>query len=121
MNQVTQYLQDRLGVIKFFFDRLLETGGSFYVNIVSDGFLHGRISESMVVEALDQLWVSAPGVSLQKGKVAMGRKLTYQYRLRKTSDDARLPVPTFKYSQDDRITESLIFVKSAYDFREIRE
>lgn len=122
MNQVTQYLLDRLGVVKYFFDELLETGGSFYLNIVSGGFIHGEhIPESFVMEALEALWESAPGVTLRKSKAAMGRKTTYRYQLRKVSDQAKLPVPTHKYSQDDRIGESLTYVKSAYSFLEIRE
>lgn len=122
MNQVTQYLQDRLGVIKFFFDNVLENEGSFYVNIIGGGFIHGdQIPESLITEALENLWESAPGVSLSKAKVALGRKTTYQYQIRKTEANATLPVPTQKYSQDDPITESLVYVKTAYDFRNIRE
>lgn len=122
MNQVTQYLHDRLGVIKFFFDEMLETEGSFYVNILSESFIQGsNFPESLIFEAMEHLWEEAPGVSLKKSQVSMWRKITHQYQLRKTSEDARLPVPTLKYSKDDPITESLIYVKSAYNFLEIRE
>lgn len=122
MNQVTQYLQDRLGVIKFFFDNVLEEQGSFYVNIIGGGFIHGdHIPESLIVGALEDLWEAAPGVTLQRVRVALGRKTTHQYQLRKTQPGARLPVPAQKYSQDDRITESLVYVKTAYDFLNIRE
>jgi hypothetical protein len=72
MNQVTQYLQDRLGVIKFFFDELLEREGSFYVNIVSDSFIHSpSCPESFIFEALEGLWERAIGVHLKKSKVTM--------------------------------------------------
>lgn len=122
MNQVTQYLQDRLGVIKYFFDEILENGGSFYFNILGGGFIHGEhIPESLVIEALENLWKSRIGVSLAASKTTIGRKTTYQYQLRKTTQTAKLPIPTYQYSQDDVITESLIYVRSAYNFRNIQE
>lgn len=72
MNQVTQYLHDRLGVIKFFFDEMLETEGSFYVNILSESFIQGsNFPESLIFEAMEHLWEEAPGVSLKKSQVSM--------------------------------------------------
>jgi len=122
MNQVTQYLEDRLGVIKFFFDELLENNGSFYVNILSDSFIHApEFPESLIFEALERLWEKTPGVNLRKSQVQIGRKITHQYHLKKMSRYARLPVPTLKYSKDNEITQSLVYVKSAYNFLEIRE
>lgn len=60
MNQVTQYLYDRLGVIKFFFDEILENGGSFYVNILSESFIQGsNFPESLIFEAMEDLWEGA--------------------------------------------------------------
>lgn len=115
-NQVTQYLIDRLKVIKFIYDFLLKKWWKFYVNMIESSFYSGvgvpfavlesKLNEIMMEESSGvHIWIKTnPHLS--------GFKM---YEFTKTEDDSELEMPKYGRIVEKREVDG--FKKVAYDFR----
>ena len=113
MNNVSQYLSDRLGVIKFLFDQILSEWWVFYCNVLPEYFF---VSPWFVpiqfIEALEEIWTNHNIKFTSQQTVFKLRA----YKFIKQYSDEKLPIPTYWSSRIDRNW----FMMTRYDLRDIQ-
>jgi len=116
-NQVSQYLNDRLKVIKFICDFLLQKGWKFYFNMILSSFFSGSwIPLSVLEESLTEImneessWMD---IKIQSNSNLSGFRM---YEITKIEEDWELEVPKYARIFEKREVDGFKVV--AYDFRE---
>lgn len=114
-NQVSQYLTDRLKVIKYVSDFLLMKWWKFYFNIVLSSFFSGWVPLSILAESLEEImnkesiWV---GIKVKSSSNFPDFRM---YELTKIQENWELEVPKYSRVYSNRDVDWFKVV--AYDFR----
>lgn len=116
MNQVSQYLWDRLKIIKFISEFLLKKWWKFYFNLVLKSFYSWSwIPLSILESALNEIMIKESEWFEVKPKSNTALSELRMYEITKTDEDWELEMP--KYSRIYSRTEFTWFNVTAYDFR----
>lgn len=117
MNQVSQYLWDRLKIIKFISEFLLKKWWKFYFNLVLKSFYSWSwVPLSTLESALNEIMIEESEWFEIKTKSNTALTELRMYEITKTDEDWELEMP--KYSRIYSKTEFIWFNVTAYDFRD---
>lgn len=115
-NQVSQYLVDRLKVIKFVFDFLLIKWWKFYFNMVLSSFFSGSwVPLSILEESLNEIMNEESSWVDIKVKTNSALSDFRMYELTKIEERWELEVPKYSRLYNKRDVDG--FKTVAYDFR----
>lgn len=116
MNQVSQYLGDKLKIIKFICELLLKKWWKFYFNLVSRSFNTWNLPFSIFENALNSIMLDeSSGFKINCLWSSSYSPDLRLYQVQKNEDNAEIEFPDFSRTIDSRETDW--FKSSLYNFR----